>query len=105
VTGKLHRSPEGGPCTAASEVLITDPLITDYFLFALPLLMNFPLARKESPALTWVFAGEPLAEIRGLTAKPFEPDAGNAAEGSVRWSCVAKDDDHTVLPKEPSDLR
>jgi hypothetical protein len=34
------------------------------------------------------FAGEPLAEIRGSAVKPFEPDAGNAAEGSGRWSVL-----------------
>jgi hypothetical protein len=54
---------------------------------------------------SFFFAGEPLAEIHGVTVKPFEPDAGNAAEGSVRWSCVAEDDDHTTLSKKPSDLR
>jgi hypothetical protein len=66
---------------------------------------QLPLAPGESSELTSLFAGEPLAEIRGFSAKPFEPDAGNAAEGSERWSCVSNDDDHTVLPKEPSDLR
>ena len=66
---------------------------------------QLPLARGESSALTWLFAGEPLAEIHDFTVKPLEPDAGNAAEGSERWSCVFNDDDHTVLPKEPSDLR
>src|SRR5260370_39936683 len=40
-----------------------------------------------------------------FTVEPFEPDAGNAAEGSDRWSCVAEDDDHTIFPKKPSDLR
>ena len=68
-------------------------------------LPQLPLAPGDPSALTWAFAGEPLAEIRGFTVKPFEPDAGNAAEGSERWSCVVKDDDHTVFPKEPSDLR
>jgi hypothetical protein len=67
--------------------------------------LQLPLAPGESSELTSLFAGEPLAEIRGFSAKPFEPDAGNAAEGSERWSCVSNDDDHTVLPKEPSDLR
>ena len=28
--------------------------------------LNFPLAPGEPSALTWVFAGEPLAEIHGL---------------------------------------
>ena len=65
---------------------------------------QLPLAPGEPSALPWVFAGEPLAEIRGFSVKPFEPDAGNAAEGSGRWSCAFNDDDHTVFPKEPSDL-
>ena len=43
--------------------------------------LNFPL-RPENPRHYLTFAGEPLAEIRGFTVKPFEPDAGNAAEGS-----------------------
>jgi hypothetical protein len=40
-----------------------------------------PCARRTL-GVNLLFAGEPLAEIRGFTVKPFEPDAGNSAEGS-----------------------
>jgi hypothetical protein len=87
--------------------LITESLITDYFApphtvsFITPTIPLLPGHYRAS----FHFAGEPLAEIHGITVKPFEPDAGNAAEGSDRWSCVAEDDDHTILSKKPSDLR
>jgi hypothetical protein len=49
---------------------------------------QLPPCAQRIPGVNLSFAGEPLAEIRGSAVKPFEPDAGNAAEGSGRWSVL-----------------
>jgi hypothetical protein len=49
---------------------------------------QLPPCAQRIPGVNLCFAGEPLAEIRGSAVKPFEPDAGNAAEGSGRRSVL-----------------
>jgi hypothetical protein len=66
---------------------------------------NNPLASRSLPGQLPSLQGSLWLRFAVFTVEPFEPDAGNAAEGSDRWSCVAEDDDHTIFPKKPSDLR
>jgi hypothetical protein len=60
---------------------------SSFFVAELQAKAAIALASRAYPGKVGFLQGSLWLRFTGFAVEPFEPDAGNAAEGSERWSC------------------